>query len=290
MASSDKGILERCLTVYTKSVDKLRENIKALFLNYYQLCSEKYECDGGDRLTVNSQNFNRSLLEALNRCDELEVQLMNFESWIDLPILNTTDNPNNFDDISNDAQHLVDIIQQIQSALLSAVSDSSLKDALPERRLMESFKHDSSLRVQQPSHRPQMIPKPQYQPQPEITELASIPTPLFSDDQSGIPINDGPVPLGVLNPTIPPAQQPYTPPRPQSRRLYGDVPSPFNQAQHLSFNMSRTGSDPNLIYHQQFLLQQQQKQMQPQQQQDVMQLQGIPPPPQNPNNPSSYGY
>ncbi|VUZ45610.1 unnamed protein product [Hymenolepis diminuta] len=288
MASSDKGVLERCLTVYTKSVDKLRENLKTLYSNYYHLCSEKYECEGGDRLSVNSQNFNKSLIDALNRCDEIEIQLLNFESWIDLPIVNTTDTSTNFDEVSDDAQHLVDIVQQVQSALLSSVSDSALKDALPERRSMEVFK--SSQRVQQPPPRLQIMPQPQYQHQPEMAEFGSIPTPLFSDDQSGIPINDGPVPLGALNPTIPPPQQAYTPPRPQSRRIYSDVPSPFSQAQHHTLNMSRTGSDPNLIYHQQFMQQQQQQQLQPQQQQDVMHMQGLSLPPQNPNNPGSYGY
>lgn len=236
-------------------------------------------------------------MDALNRCDEIEVQLLNFESWIDLPIVNLTDSTTNFDEVSDDAQRLVDIVQQIQSALLSAVSDESLKDALPERRLMENYRYESSQRLQQQQQqqhppRPQMMPKPQYPSQPEMTDLGSIPTSLFTDDQSGIPINDGPIPLGALNPTIPPPQQSYTPPTQHSRRMYNDVTNAFNTVQHQSFNMTRTGSDPNLIYHQQFM-QQQQQQMQQPIQADVMHMQGLPPTHpanQNPNNPGSYGY
>ncbi|VDK49901.1 unnamed protein product, partial [Taenia asiatica] len=69
-------------------------------------------------------------MDALNRCDELEAQLLGFESWIDLPIVNPADPSSNFDDVSDDAHRLVDILQQVQSALLSAVSKNALRDAL----------------------------------------------------------------------------------------------------------------------------------------------------------------
>ncbi|KAM7540150.1 hypothetical protein Aperf_G00000027238 [Anoplocephala perfoliata] len=271
MASGEKGVLERC---------------SKRTLNYYQLSSEKYECEGGDRLAINTQTFNRCLTEALNRCDELEVQLLNFESWIDLPIVNTTDTSTNFDEVSDDAQHLVDIVQQVQSALLSAVSDPALKDALPGRQLMEAAKYEHLQRVAQ-SARPPVVTQ-NYQLQSEMVEIpssmGSIPTPFISDDQSGLPVNDGPVPLGALNPTIPPPQHSFTPPNPQARRIYSDVPSPFNQQQ--AFAMSRTGSDPNLIHQQQFMQQQQQQQAL-----SGMHMQGLPPhSSQNLNNPGSYGF
>lgn len=238
------------------------------------------------RLAINSQTFNRCLMDALNRCDELEVQLLNFESWIDLPIVNTTDTSTNFDEVSDDAQHLVDIVQQVQSALLSAVSDPALKDALPRRQLIDAPKYEHPQKISQSAKL--SVATQNYQFQPEIGEMpssmGSISALFISDDQSGLPVNDGPVPLGALNPTIPLPQHSFTPPKPQARRLYSDVPSPISQQQALGMN--RSGSDPNLIHQQQFIQQQQQ--------QDGlggMHMQGLPAnSSQNLNNPGSYGY
>lgn len=37
MAASEKGVLERCLNVYSKSVDRLKDNIKVNNLNYHEV-------------------------------------------------------------------------------------------------------------------------------------------------------------------------------------------------------------------------------------------------------------
>ncbi|KAL5963002.1 hypothetical protein TSMEX_009267 [Taenia solium] len=287
MAASERSVLERCLGVYFKSVDKLKENIKTLYESYYLLIKEKVECEAGDRLAVNSQSFNKALMDALNRCDELEAQLLGFESWIDLPIVNPADPSSNFDDVSDDAHRLVDILQQVQSALLSAVSKNALRDALPEHQSMKALKmeHSSQLQRMQQTLRTHVLPQ-HYQPQQsEITELSvnagSVPPVFIQDEQSVLPINGSPSPLGVPNPTLSTPQHSFTPQKSQARRIYSDAPSPYNQNQ--PFSMNRTGSDPNLTGQQPFV--------QHQEGSGDVHMQGVTPHSLQPsNNPASYGF
>ncbi|KAH9287242.1 hypothetical protein ECG_01666 [Echinococcus granulosus] len=287
MAASDRSVLERCLGVYFKSIDKLKENIKTLYESYYLLIKDKIDCETGDRLTVNSQNFNKALLDALNRCDELETQLLSFESWIDLPIVNPADPSSNFDDVSDDAHRLIDILQQVQSALLSAVSKDALRDALPERQSMKALKMEHSSQPQRihQTLRTHMLPQHYQAQQPEMAEVSanssSVLTAFTQDDQSAPPINDGPSLLGAPNPALSTPQHPFTPQKPQARRIYSDAPSPYNQ--HQPFAMNRTGSDPNLIGQQQF--------MQHQESLSGIHMQGVPPHSLQPsNNPAPYGF
>ncbi|VDD76024.1 unnamed protein product [Mesocestoides corti] len=208
------------------------------------------------RLAVNSQSFNNSVIEALNRCDELETQLQGFESWIDLPIINPSDPSANFDEVSDDAQRLVDILQQVQSALLSAVSNEALKDTLPE------FQSNAVLKAEYPpplqgivqGARPQVLQHYYQLHNPEIPELsASMESPsaaFIQEEQTANPESEASISVGARNPTIvPPAsghlvqsQHPLTPQK-QSRRAYDEVSSSYNQHQAIS----RTGSDPNLV-------------------------------------------
>uniref|UniRef100_A0A0R3X232 Large ribosomal subunit protein mL51 n=1 Tax=Hydatigena taeniaeformis TaxID=6205 RepID=A0A0R3X232_HYDTA len=221
------------------------------------LIKDKIECEAGDRLAVNSQSFNRALMDALNRCDELETQLLSFESWIDLPIVNPVDSSSNFDDVSDDAHRLVDILQQVQSALLSAVSKDALRDALPERQSMKALKMEHP---SQPQRMPQtlrtlMVPQ-HFQPQqPEMTELpvttGSVPPVFMQDEQSAPPISGSPSPLGAPTPALSTPQHSFVPQKSQARRIYGDASSPYSQNQ--SFVMNRTGSDTNLMGQQQFM-------------------------------------
>ncbi|KAL5111785.1 39S ribosomal protein L51 mitochondrial [Taenia crassiceps] len=251
MAATERSVLERCLGVYFKSVDKLKENIKTLYESYYLLIKDKIECEAGDRLAVNSQSFNRALMDALNRCDELEAQLLGFESWIDLPIVNPADPSSSFDDVSDDAHRLVDILQQVQSALLSAVSKEALRDALPERQSVKALKMEhvpQSQRMQQ-TLRTHMLSQ-QYQSQhSEMTELpanaGSVQSTFIQDEQSVPSINDSSSPLGAPNPALSTPQHSFTPQKSQARRIYSDAPSPYNQNQ--PFSMNRTGSDSNLM-------------------------------------------
>ena len=236
------------------------------------------------RLGANSQNFNKSLKDALNRCDELETQLLSFESWIDLPIVNPADPSSNFDDVSDDAHRLVGILQHLQSALISAVSENALKDALPERQLTDVFKMEQGFQTQrqQQSERSHMLP--QYF-QPKQAEVVDMPLSIASDcsftrdDQSMLPINDGPIPLGALNPTIPP-QNTFTQTKSQARRVYSDVSSPFSQ--HQSFPLNTVTTDSNLMSQQQFIQHQQEAQ-------GTVHQQGIGQHVQQTNNPGPYG-
>ena len=235
------------------------------------------------RLRANSHNFNKALRDALNRCDELETQLLSFESWIDLPIVNLADLSSNFVDVSDDAHRLVDILQHLQSALLSAVSEDALKDALPERQSTEILKSEPPFHRLQQAERPRVLSQ-QFQPQQtEVAEhpFGTGPKPSFiQDDQSVLSIDDGPIPLGALNPTIT-SQHPFTPTKPQPIRMYSDVSSPFSP--HQPFAMNTTASDPNLMGQQQFL--QQPKETHGMHVQGISQH-GIQPP----ANPGSYGF
>ncbi|KAM7540076.1 hypothetical protein Aperf_G00000027215 [Anoplocephala perfoliata] len=231
MAASEKEVIERCLYVYAQYVDRLKDDIKTLYSSYHQLASEIYEREDGERLARSFQTFKRCLINAINRCDELEAQLLNFESWVDLPIVNRTDTSTNLDEVSGDAQHLLDFIQELQSVLLSAMSDPALKDTLQRLQLMEAPKCEDPQNPPQSPGSPMMTQN--YQLLSEMAEvppsLGSIPTPFISDNQSGLPFNDGLVPLGALNPTIPSPEHSFTPPNPQARQTYSDVPSPFIQ-------------------------------------------------------------
>lgn len=226
-------------------------------------------------------------MDALNRCDELEAQLLGFESWIDLPIVNPSDPSCNFDDVSDDAHRLVDILQQVQSALLSAVSKNALRGALPERQSIKALKMEHSSQPQrvQQSLRTHMLSQQYPSQQSEITELpansGSVQPAFIQDEQSVAPMNDSPSPLGAPNPALSTPQHPFTPQKSQARRIYSDASSPYNQNQ--PFLVNRTGSDSNLMGQQPF--------MQHQEGPGEIHMQGVPPHSlQPPNNPASYGF
>ncbi len=179
--------------------------------------------------------------------------------------------------MSDDAQRLVDIFQQIQSALLSAVSEKALKEALPERQAAaEAARQAEQQRLQMMSRQAQQMPIQQQQQQPHYPPPTAQEVPDYSagpsagatfmqpDDQMGSVSEQSAMmqPTGSYMSHQPHLQHAYASPQLQ-RRAYGDVPSPYGHQQQ--FAVKRTGSDPNLIaqQHQQYSQQQQQQQHDP---------------------------
>lgn len=177
-------------------------------------------------ISINPQSFNNAVTEALNRCDELETQLQGLESWVDLPIVNTSDHGANFEDASEDAQRLVGMLQQVQSAMLSAVSEKALKEALPERLKAVAAAKTESHEQQQ---RTAVMAKQQFYQQQHQQQMSEYPAAVsgFMQEEVQRPHQD----------TL------YTQ---QQSRIYGDVSSPYNHPNQ-PFLGERTGPDNNMM-------------------------------------------
>uniref|UniRef100_A0A0X3NU52 Uncharacterized protein n=1 Tax=Schistocephalus solidus TaxID=70667 RepID=A0A0X3NU52_SCHSO len=157
------------LESYLQSLAKLKENVlvrcfnfiyfQTLFRNYHDLIEAKLDCDSGKLLSYNTQPFCNSLSDALNNIDELEAQLHVLESWFEMPSIQHSFYPDELDRVSEDAQCLIEIVQQFQAALRSVVSkqslDSGLDSVCPQQ--LDSAPSNTPMAVDQ--QRPQQIPR-----------------------------------------------------------------------------------------------------------------------------------
>lgn len=184
-------------------------------------------------------------MEALNGVDELETQLQGLESWIQLPIAANISSSDNLDRISDDSQRLVDMLQQFQSALRSAVIRNPEIDTQQFQELNPSdpFYHQKQQHLEhnqrfarQAYPPPQQIHSQQHSRMyqggggfPEISDVGSF---MHDTGDLMLPGNGGPIPLSALNPSLHREYMQGYPSRvraPDSTSFGGgaDVPSPY---------------------------------------------------------------
>ncbi|VDK47574.1 unnamed protein product [Dibothriocephalus latus] len=88
----------------------------------------------------------------------METQLHVLESWFEMPSIQHSFYPDELDRVSEDAQGLIEIVQQFQAALRSVVSkqslDSGIDNVCPQQ--LESTPSNAPAPV--PQQRPQQIP------------------------------------------------------------------------------------------------------------------------------------
>nr|CAH8842686.1 unnamed protein product [Trichobilharzia regenti] len=118
---------------YCNSLNILKEKVMALLEHYHTVIVQKMECDLGNLLTYNAEEFKSHLADVFCQLNEVEFQLNNLESWAGLPPECFTPAAMNYgavdhDQVSHEAQTLVEAIRHLQKELRGMVTKTTRKD------------------------------------------------------------------------------------------------------------------------------------------------------------------
>ncbi|CAL8101285.1 unnamed protein product [Calicophoron daubneyi] len=117
------------IDLYLHSLCTLKESVAALLRNYHKLVLQKMECDAGNLVNCNTDSFQTQLADVFGQLNEIETQLNGLEAWSGLPPecfapipSNPTRSSPDPDQVSYEAQTLVEVVQRLQLGLRSMVS------------------------------------------------------------------------------------------------------------------------------------------------------------------------
>ncbi|TGZ75613.1 hypothetical protein CRM22_000257 [Opisthorchis felineus] len=123
-ARSDTAIDSYFSCLYT-----LREKVVALVQHYHTIILQKMDCDVGNLVTCSTEAFQNQLADVFTQLNETELQLNGLEAWAGLPPECFSSIPSNSsgatfdsDQISFEAQTLVELVRRLQVGLRSMVS------------------------------------------------------------------------------------------------------------------------------------------------------------------------
>ncbi|KAA3680628.1 uncharacterized protein DEA37_0004557, partial [Paragonimus westermani] len=116
----------------------LKDKVMTLIHQYHLILLQKMECDLGNLVTCNTDSFRSQLTDVFAQLNEVEVQLNGLEAWSGLPPecfapISSTSPAISLDpdQISLEAQTLVELVRRLQLGLRSMVNTSSVQPSAP---------------------------------------------------------------------------------------------------------------------------------------------------------------
>ncbi|KAF7259799.1 hypothetical protein EG68_02672 [Paragonimus skrjabini miyazakii] len=116
----------------------LKDKVMTLIHQYHLMLLQKMECDLGNLVTCNTDSFRNQLTDVFAQLNEVEVQLNGLEAWSGLPPecfapISSTSPAISLDpdQISLEAQTLVELVRRLQLGLRSMVNTSSIQPSAP---------------------------------------------------------------------------------------------------------------------------------------------------------------
>ncbi|KAF5402767.1 hypothetical protein PHET_03916 [Paragonimus heterotremus] len=132
-----ESVTPGCDTVidsYLGCLWNLKDKVMTLIHQYHLMLLQKMECDLGNLVTCNTDSFRNQLTDVFAQLNEVEVQLNGLEAWSGLPPecfapISSTSPAISLDpdQISLEAQTLVELVRRLQLGLRSMVNTSSIQ-------------------------------------------------------------------------------------------------------------------------------------------------------------------